>query len=68
VALANAKLRQQGVASLPVAAGAFLLATLTNLAVKSGMVLVVGGGAFARRVLPAFATMAVVTILLLFLA
>jgi uncharacterized membrane protein (DUF4010 family) len=68
VALANAKLRQQGVAPLAVAGGAFLLATLTNLAVKSGMVLIVGGGAFARRVLPAFATMAAVTILLLFLA
>ncbi len=68
VALANARLRQQGVATVGVAGGAFLLATLTNLAVKCGMVLVVGGGAFARRVLPAFAAMAVVTVLLLLLA
>lgn len=68
VALANARLHQQGVASLAVAGGAFLLATLTNLVVKSGVVLVVGGGSFARRVLPAFAAMALVTIGLLFLA
>jgi uncharacterized membrane protein (DUF4010 family) len=68
VALANARLRQQGAASLDAAGGAFLLATLTNLAVKSGMALVVGGGGFARRVLPAFAAMAAATILLLLLA
>jgi len=68
VSLANARLRQQGAASLGAAGGAFLLATLTNLAVKSGMVLVVGGGGFARRVLPAFTAMAAATILLLLLA
>jgi len=68
VALANARLRQQGFASLDAAGGSFLLATLTNLAVKGGIVAVVGGGALARRVLPGFVAIAAVTILLLLLA
>jgi uncharacterized membrane protein (DUF4010 family) len=68
VALANARLRQQGAASRGAAGGAFLLATLTNLAVKGGIALVVGGGGFARRALPPFAALAAATILLLLLA
>ena len=67
VALANARLRQQGQASLAAAGGSFLLATLSNLVVKGGMVAVVGGGAFARRVLPGFAAVAAVTVVILLL-
>jgi uncharacterized membrane protein (DUF4010 family) len=50
-----------------VAAGSYLLATLSNLALKSGVVAVVGGVGLARRVLPAFAAMAAATIAMMLL-
>ena len=65
VAVANAGLRKSGVATAAAAGGSFLLATLTNLLVKSGLVLVVGGRALAARVLPGFAALAAVTVVLL---
>jgi uncharacterized membrane protein (DUF4010 family) len=65
VAVANAGLRKGGVATVQAAGGSFLLATLTNLVVKSGIVLVVGRRALAARVLPGFAALAAVTVVLL---
>ncbi len=65
VAVAAARLRQQGVASLSGAAGAYLLATLANLAFKGGVVVVVGGPKLARSVLPAFVVIAAATLLAL---
>lgn len=65
VALANARLRQQGLATPEAAGGAFLLATLSNLAVKGSIVLTAGGPALARRVLPAFAAVGAATLLAL---
>jgi uncharacterized membrane protein (DUF4010 family) len=61
VALAAARIHKDGRASLEVASGAYLLATVSNLAFKTGAVLIAGGGEMARRVLPAFATLAVLT-------
>jgi uncharacterized membrane protein (DUF4010 family) len=61
VTVAAARLRQQGLADPAVAGGAFLLASLTNLAFKAGAVVLVGGRELARRVLPAFGAMAVAT-------
>lgn len=61
VAVAAARVRQQGLAEPSVAAGAYLLATLTNLLFKAGAVVVVGGRELARRVLPAFAVLALAT-------
>jgi uncharacterized membrane protein (DUF4010 family) len=65
VALANARLHQQGLAAADEAGGALLLATLTNLLVKSGIVVSVGGGALARRVLPGFAALIVASVVAL---
>lgn len=65
VALAGARLRQQGLASSEAAGGAFLLASLTNLAVKGSIVVTAGGTALARRVIPAFLGMAVATVVAL---
>ncbi len=65
VAVANADLHKGGLASVEAAGGSFLLATLTNLLVKAGIVLVVGGRALAARVLPGFAALAAVTVVLL---
>lgn len=61
VAVAAARLHQQGLADLGSASGAFLLATLSNLLFKGGAVLVVGGPRLARIVLPAFGVIAVAT-------
>jgi uncharacterized membrane protein (DUF4010 family) len=68
VAVANAGLRKNGLTTVEAAGGAFLLATLTNLAVKSGIVLFVGGRALAARILPGFAALFAVTVALLLLA
>lgn len=65
VSVAAARMRQQGVAPLEAASGAYLLATLSNLAFKSGAVMLAGGRELARRVMPAFAALAVSTGLLL---
>jgi uncharacterized membrane protein (DUF4010 family) len=65
VALANARLRQQGLASIEAAGGSFLLATLANLVVKGGIVVTAGGTAFARRVLPAFLALSAATVVAL---
>jgi uncharacterized membrane protein (DUF4010 family) len=61
VTVAAARLRQQGVADAAVASGAYLLATLSNLLFKAGAVVFVGGGELARRVIPAFAALALAT-------
>jgi len=65
VAVAAARLRQQGLADLGSASGAYLLATLANLVFKGGAVVVVGGRKLARSVLPAFAAIAAATLLAL---
>jgi uncharacterized membrane protein (DUF4010 family) len=61
VSVAAANMRRQGLAPVGDAAGAYLLATLSNLAFKAGAVVMVGGRDLARRVLPAFAAMAAAT-------
>lgn len=61
VGLANARLHQQGLAATDEAGRAFLLATLANLLVKSGIVVTAGGRALARRVLPGFVALAAAT-------
>jgi uncharacterized membrane protein (DUF4010 family) len=61
VSVAAARLREQGLAPAEAAGGAYLLATLTNLAFKAGSVVTVGGRELARRVLPAFGAMAAAT-------
>lgn len=65
VAVAAARLHQQGLADLGAASGAFLLATLSNLVFKAGAVLVVGGPKLARIVLPGFGIIALATALAL---
>jgi uncharacterized membrane protein (DUF4010 family) len=55
---------QQLVTPKTVAAG-YLLATVANLAAKGAIVVVTGGKALARRVLPGFLAMALTTALLL---
>jgi len=66
VSVAAARLRQQGVVGIPVAAGAYLLATLSNLIFKGGVTFIIGGRPLARQVWPAFAVLAVLTIAALF--
>jgi uncharacterized membrane protein (DUF4010 family) len=66
VAVAAARLRQQDVVGVPVAAGAYLLATVSNLVFKSGVTVLAGGMPLARQVLPAFAVLAALTIAALF--
>jgi len=66
VAVAAARVRQLGVVEVPAAAGAYLLATLSNLIFKGGVSLVAGGWPLARQVWPAFAVLAVLTIAALF--
>jgi uncharacterized membrane protein (DUF4010 family) len=61
VALANARLHQQGLAATDEAGRALLLATLANLIVKSSIVVTAGGAALARRVLPGLVALAVAT-------
>ncbi|MFI5182929.1 MAG: MgtC/SapB family protein [Vicinamibacteria bacterium] len=65
VALAAARLRQQGLASVEAAGGSFLLASLSNTLVKGTLAAVLGGRDLARAVLPAFAAVTVVTVALL---
>jgi len=65
VTVAAARMRRLGLAPVDVAAGSYLLATLSNLVLKAGVVAGVGGLGLARRVLPAFVTMAAATIALL---
>jgi uncharacterized membrane protein (DUF4010 family) len=62
VAVAAARLRAQDVVEVPVAAGAYLLATVSNLIFKSGVTILAGGAALARQVLPAFGVLAVLTV------
>jgi uncharacterized membrane protein (DUF4010 family) len=66
VALAGARLHQQGHATPQAAGGAILLATAANLVLKAVIVLVAGGGAFGRRLLPAFACAFGTTLVTLF--
>lgn len=66
VAVASARLRHQSVVDLRAAAGAYLLATVSNLAFKGGAVVVAGRGPLARQVLPTFAVLAVLTAAALF--
>jgi uncharacterized membrane protein (DUF4010 family) len=54
------------VVGIPVAAGAYLLATLSNLVFKSGVSFIVGGRPLARHVLPAFGVLALLTVAALF--
>ena len=65
VALANARLHQQGLATSEAAGGAYLLATLANLLVKGSIVVSTGGASLARRVLPAFGALVLGTIVAL---
>ena len=67
VSVAAARLREQGVVGIPVAAGAYLLATLSNLVFKGAASFIVGGRPLARHVLPAFAVLAALTIAALLL-
>jgi uncharacterized membrane protein (DUF4010 family) len=61
VAVAAARVRQDARTAIEAAAGAYLLATASNLVFKAGVVIVTGGSEMARRVLPAFAALAVAT-------
>jgi len=54
------------VVEVPVAAGTYLLATVSNLIFKSGVTILAGGAPLARQVLPAFGMLAVLTIAALF--
>jgi len=65
--LGGARLKQRGLAARASAAQACLLATLSNLAFKSGVALFVGGRPLAARVLPAFAVIGALTGVLLFI-
>jgi uncharacterized membrane protein (DUF4010 family) len=47
---------------VPVAAGAYLLATLANMLFKGGVTILAGGAPLARQVLPAFGVLAVLTV------
>jgi uncharacterized membrane protein (DUF4010 family) len=67
VALAAARLHQQGLATTQVAGGAFLLASLMNLLLKTAVAVVVGGTDLVRRLLLPFGALAAGTIALLFL-
>ena len=61
VAVAAAGVRQDTSAAIGAAAGAYLLATVTNLVFKGGAVIATGGAELSRRVLPAFGALAVAT-------
>jgi uncharacterized membrane protein (DUF4010 family) len=61
VAVAAAGVRKDAAAAIEAAGGAYLLATATNLVFKGGVVIVTGGAELSRRVLPAFAALAVAT-------
>jgi uncharacterized membrane protein (DUF4010 family) len=64
VAVASARLRQQGSVEIPAAAATYLLATLSNLLFKGAAVAIAGGAALARLVLPAFVALALVTLVI----
>jgi uncharacterized membrane protein (DUF4010 family) len=68
IAVAAARLRQQDLASLDVAGGAYLLATLSNLAFKGVAVVLTAGTEMARRVLPCFVALALLTVAALFVS
>ena len=61
VAVAAARVRQDAAAAVEAAAGAYLLATASNLVFKGGAVAVTGGAEMARRVIPAFAALILAT-------
>lgn len=61
LAVAAARVRQYAQTPLEAAAGAYLVATVSNLVFKGVAVMVTAGGEMARRVLPAFAALAVAT-------
>jgi uncharacterized membrane protein (DUF4010 family) len=61
VAVAAARLRKDAQATIEAAAGAYLVATIANLVFKSVVVVATGGREMGRRVLPAFAALAVAT-------
>ena len=67
VALAAARLRQQGLASVEAAGGSFLLASLSNTLVKGTLAAAIGGREFAWRVLPALAAVTAATVAALML-
>lgn len=67
VALAAARLRQQGLASVEAAGGSFLVASLSNTLVKGALAAALGGRELAGRVLPAFAAVTAATVALLVL-
>jgi uncharacterized membrane protein (DUF4010 family) len=64
VAVAAARLRQQGSVDMSVAASTYLLATLSNLVFKGAAVVIAGGKELARQVLPTFLALAVVTLVI----
>ena len=63
VVVAAADLRRHGLVSIEAGAGALLLATVANLALKGIVVAGLGGAHLARRVLPAFLALAGLTAL-----
>jgi uncharacterized membrane protein (DUF4010 family) len=65
VAVAVARVHQDAGTPVETAAGAYLVATVSNLLFKGGAVVITAGGDMARRVLPAFAAMAAATAALL---
>jgi uncharacterized membrane protein (DUF4010 family) len=65
ILVSGTDLHKHGLISPETAGGGFLLATVANLLAKSAIVVGTGGAALARRVLPGFAAMAVVTAFLL---
>jgi uncharacterized membrane protein (DUF4010 family) len=67
VAVAAARLRHDAQATVEAAAGAYLVATVSNLVFKGAAVVLTAGGEMARRVLPAFAALAMATALMLLL-
>jgi uncharacterized membrane protein (DUF4010 family) len=66
VAVAAAGVHQGTESLIEAAAGAYLLATVSNLLFKGGAVLATGGKELAKRVLPAFGALAVATVAILF--
>ncbi len=65
VAVAVARMRAQQIVPVEAAGGAWLLATMTNLLVKGGVVLAVGGRTLFRRIGPAFGAVAALTVTLI---
>jgi uncharacterized membrane protein (DUF4010 family) len=65
VLVSGVDLHKHGLITPQAAGGGFLLATVANLLAKGAIVATAGGAALARRVLPGFAVMGVVTAILL---